>query len=184
MRCSRQLALPILVSTALAGCAGTTPGGCAQFTAPSAVSSLYSSIDMNLHLASASPVAVPCSVSQCRLDRAFDRQVERTGNRLARTAYELDPQLQEHVPSFSFVVAENSDAGSASDASGSIVVFRGVRENGLDETALAYVMAREMGRVMARHHDEKSATTILTTILAQLLVPALSLTGGIVFLAT
>ncbi|HZV55775.1 MAG TPA: hypothetical protein VFF82_12640 [Rhodocyclaceae bacterium] len=179
-----RIVLPILASAILGACAGTAPGGRSQWTAPASVSSLYSSIDMNLQLATATPIASACTGAQCKADKAFERQVARLGGRLAQTAFDLDPQLKERIPAFNFAVAEKSEAGSTSDASGSIVIFRGVRESRPDEAALAYLIAREMGCVIARHHDEKSATTVLTTVLAQLLVPALSLTGGVAFLAT
>lgn len=180
-----RFVLPILASAVLGACAGTAPGGRTQLTAPTPVSSLYSSIDMNFQLATATPIAAPCTGLQCEADKVFERQVTRLGAHLAQTAFDVDPELKERIPEFRFAVAEKGEAGSASDASGSIVVFRGIRESRPDEAALAYLIAREMGCVIARHHDEKSATTVLTTVLAQLLVPALSsLTGGLAFMAT
>lgn len=171
--------LPVLLAMALGGCASIAPGGRPQFTAPTAISSLYSSFDMNMRLAATDRIEKGCEGVQCRVDQGFERQVARIGTRLTQAAYELDPELKERVPEFRFLVAEKSEAGSTSDASGTIVIYRGVRQAPLDEEALAFLIAREMGHVIARHHDEKSATTIMLAIVAQILLPMTSLTNGV-----
>ena len=164
---------------ALGGCASIAPGGRQQLTAPTAISSVYSSLDMNMRLAAAEHIEKSCEGVQCRVNQGFERQVARLGTRLAQAAYELDPDLKERVPEFKFIVAEKSEAGSASDTSGTIVIYRGVRQAPLDEEALAFLIAREMGHVIARHHDERSATTIMLSIVAQVLLPMTSLTNGV-----
>lgn len=44
--------------------------------------------------------------------------------------------------------------------------------------------AREMGHVIARHHDEKSAATIISSLLAQVLLAPANLARGVAFLAS
>lgn len=175
--------LPVLGCALLGACASTAPGGRAQLTAPAGISAMSSSLDMSLRLAAA-PVAEPCAGVQCRLDEGFDRQVKRLGSRLAQSAFEADPELKDRIPVFTFSVADKSEPGTASDASGAIVVYRGVRQTRIDEEALAFLIAREMGHVIARHHDEKSATRIIASLFAQLVFPAINLAPGLSFLAS
>ena len=167
----------------LCACASTAPGGRPQMTMPTPLSSVYSSFDMNRQLASAAPIAGECAGVQCQLNSGLDRQVRRLGSRLAQSAYEAHPDLQQRVPAFSFVVAEKSEPGSTSNASGTIVVYRGVRNANLDEEVLAFLIAREMGHVIARHHDEKSAAGMLLSVVAQVFLPVLNVTRGVAALA-
>lgn len=175
---NRTYLLAAALGAALSACAGTAPGGRTQLTAPAPVSSLYSSLDMGFQLAVARPLDNDCKDAPCRADQRFDREVARLGAQLARDAYASDPELQQRVPAFVFVVADKSEPGTASDSLGNIAVFRGVRRSNPDERVLAFLIAREMGHVIARHHDEKSAISVILSILVQLVMPLTSLTGG------
>ncbi len=150
---------------------------------PTSLSSVYSSIDMNMHLSSAETIQDQCVGVQCQLNAGFDKQVQRLGARLASSAYEIYPDLQQRVPIFHFVVAEKSQPGTTSDASGTIIVYRGSRNGKLDEQVLAFLMAREMGHVVARHHDEKSAAGMLLSLVTQVFLPVVNVTRGIATLA-
>lgn len=134
---------------------------------------------MDIRLATATPLASNCEGKPCAVDKSFDREVAHLGARLAHAAYAYDPKLRERVAGFSFLVADKAEPGSASDSQGTIVIFRGVRRAELDEKALAFLIAREMGHVVARHHDERSATNILLSVLVQLFMPFTTLTGSI-----
>lgn len=138
---------------------------------------------MNLRLVTAPGNTTACTGKQCQLDQAFDRQVTRLGTRLAKSAYEIHPDLKERVDGFSFVVADKSEAGTASNASGTIVVYRALRKPGFDESVLAFLIAREMGRVIARHHDEKSAASIIASVVVAVLLPVTNLAGAAAFIA-
>ncbi len=179
-----QCVVPLIAAALLSACASTSPGGRSQLAALEPISSLYSSLDLNLTLASLATVAMPCAGVQCQVDQGFERQVDRLGTRLAAAAYESDPDLKERIPKFTFVVAEKIEGGSSSDASGTIVIYRGVRKAPLEEETLAWLIAREMGRVIARHHDEKSAATILSSLLAQVLLGPANLARGLAFIAS
>ena len=139
---------------------------------------------MNLQLASARNVVGECDGLQCKINQGFDRQVKRLGARLAVSAYDLDPHLKERIRDFKFFVAEKDEIGTASDASGNIVVYRGLYQPGLDEGVLAFAIAREMGRVMARHHDENSAASLVASVLVRLLLPVTNLASGAALLAS
>ncbi len=175
--------LPVVFSLLLCACASIAPGGRSQVTAPTPISSVFSSIDMNMQLAGARPIDKPCSGLECRANEGFDHQVRRLGERLAKSAYASVPELKDRVPAFDFVVANKAEPGTASTASGTIVIYRGVRKSHLDEEALGFLIAREMGHVIARHHDEKSATTILISVIAQVVLPVANLAPALATLA-
>lgn len=179
-----QRTLPLLAAAMLGACASTTPGGRSQLAVPEPISSLYSSLDLNLTLAALSTVTSPCEGVRCQVDKGFERQVARLGARLADAAYQAHPDLKERIPQFRFVVAEKIEGGSSSNASGTVVIYRGVRKAPLEEETLAYLIANEMGRIIARHHDEKSAATIISSVLAQLLLAPANLARGVAFLAS
>ena len=183
-RCITSRLLPLIAAVLLSACASTTPGGRSQMAAPEPISALYSSFDLNMTLAALAPVATSCVGVQCQVDKGFERQVLRLGTRLAETAYATYPELKERIPQFTFIVAEKIEAGSSSDASGTIVIYRGVRRARIDEEALGYLIAREMGHVIARHHDEKSAATIISSLIAQILLAPANLARGVAFIAS
>ncbi len=179
-----SLVAALVAAIALSGCASTAPGGRAQLAAPAAISSVYSTFDLSLQLAAISTQPPPCQGFQCQADKGFERQVARLGARLSAAANEADPQLRERIPEFRFVVAEKAENGSASDSSGSIVIYRGVRRTAMDEQVLAYLMALEMGHVIARHHDERSAAGMISSLLVHLLLAPANLARGVTFLAS
>jgi Zn-dependent protease with chaperone function len=51
------------------------------------------------------------------------------------------------------------------------VVFSGTRALELSDPALAFILGREMGHVIGRHHNENTATRIIVSVLAQVLLP-------------
>jgi predicted Zn-dependent protease len=168
----------VVLASILLGACAMSPQGRMQVAVPSSVSAVHSELGMRLNLASAADTSSPCVGVECRLDRAFDQRVMRLGTRLAQSAFEIYPDLTERFKQFEFVIVEKSEPGSASSAAGTVVIFRGVRKLRLDEEALAFLIAREMGHVISRHHDEDSATSILFAILAQVLLPAANLIRG------
>ena len=179
--------LAILVSTMLGACATTSPEGRAQIVAPAEVSAVYSEVDMRLKLVAAvdSGVGAPsdqsCQREGCDTLPEFERKVVEAGGRLSASAYKLFPDLEKRVPKFDFAVANKTDSGTVSNAAGAVVVLDGVRRMGLSDEALSFVIAREMGHVIARHHDEDSATNMIFSIAAGLLFPVSNLIRGAAF---
>lgn len=137
---------------------------------------------MNFSLATESNTDSPC-IEECNLDFIFEQKILRLGSRLAHAAFEIYPELTERFDKFDFVVAGKSTSGSTSSAAGTVVIFRGVQKLQLSDEALSFLIAREMGYVIARHHDEKAATGILFSILGSVLIPGISLVGGSAVLA-
>ena len=170
--------ISLLASLFLCACATSTQQGRAQLSVPTSVSVVYSELDMRLQLATSAIVAGACTGTECATDIAFDSRVRRLGAHLAATAFVAYPALGGNLERFEFLVADNKEPGSASSAGGTVVVFRGMQNLGLDDYALAFVIAREMGHVVDGHHDENSAAGILFSVLAQVLLPVTNLVRG------
>ena len=171
-----RVLLSLAMMFMLIGCA-TSPEGRTQLTAPGALqgfSAVYSEFDMRLKLVTAAD-APSCSEEECSADRAFDQRILALGRRLADVAYRQHADLHLRFPRFEFVVADKAEAGAASSAGGTVVIYRGVRLLDLDDAALAFVLAREMSHIIGGHHDENVTTSILVAVAAQILLPVLNI---------
>lgn len=146
--------------------------------APAPISDVYSEADMRLYLATLPAIESPCAGDECALNADFDARVQRLGARIAAAAYDLHPDLSHRIKQFEFKLAEKKDAGVTSNASGTIMVLRGTQAIGLNDDALAFVLAREMGHVISQHHEENTTTRILLSVAAGILFPALNLFGN------
>ncbi|MCX7161968.1 MAG: M48 family metalloprotease [Betaproteobacteria bacterium] len=172
--------LPSLLALLLVSACATSPEGRTQLLAPGTLqgfSAVYSEFDMHLQLVTAAN-APSCREVECAADRAFDQRILSLGKRLAEVAYRQHADLYLRFPRFDFIVADKSDAGAASSASGTVVIYRGVRQLNLDDAALAFVLAREMSHVIAGHHDENVTTSILVAVAAQLVLPIFNIARG------
>lgn len=141
---------------------------------PSTISHLYSDVDMRVRLAT-KPNEATCNLDQCVDNKIFDLKVQQMGEMLSEAAYQAYPDLHKKIKHFDFNVADKKDAGMASNASGKIVIFRGVQHLDLPDDALMFVIAREMGHVIGGHHDKNTSTKIFFSILAGVLFPAVTL---------
>lgn len=169
--------LSVFAGIALGACA--TPASQEHLvTVPSQVSNAYSEMGMRLHLATETDIESSCAGEECDANRAFYWRVMQLGENLAKTAFEITPGLNERIARFEFLVVEKSEPGSASSAAGTIVIFRGVQQLSLNEEALSFLIAREMGHVIGRHHDRNSTTSIAVSVLAQVLVPITNIFRG------
>ncbi len=170
-------AVLVTVAALFLGACATSPEGRPQLVAPPALqglSAVYSEFDMQLQLVTAANAA-GCQEAECVADRTFDQRILAIGGRLADAAFRQHAELYLRFPRFEFVVVDKRDPGAASSAAGSVVLFRGIRQLDLDDAALGFVLAREMGHIIAGHHDENVTTSILVGIAAQILFPILNL---------
>jgi len=173
MRAPLRHAAALLLCTLLGACASSPHNDRAQLAAPLAVSKVYSSANLQLMLA-VSPSGPACDELDCLLRADFDQRVAQAGARLSEAAYRSHPDLAARVPAFEFLVADKADAGTASSAAGEIVILRPVGALALSDEALAFVMAREMGHVIGRHHEENTGFSLMTSIVTTLLAPAIN----------
>jgi len=168
----RALIWPILILIcSLLGACSTSPYGRSQLTVPQPVSEVYSEVNMRLQLATTADARYKCTESECDASEDFEMRVARLGERLADKAFELYPDLHERIGRFEFVTSDKAEPGTTSNASGTVVVFSGTRALELSDPALAFILAREMGHVIGRHHNENTATRIIVSVLAQVLLP-------------
>ncbi len=168
----------VIASAALAACSSSAPTGRLQLTAPTPLSAVYSEVNMQLSLVTEANTHTPCFGHECELNREFEHRVLRVGTRLAQAAFAIHPELHEHIDKFEFIIAEKSSPGSLSNSAGSVVIFRGVQQLQLGEEALAFLIAREMGHIIAHHHEENSATSMLFSVLAAVFIPVTNLLSG------
>jgi len=147
-------------------------------TAPSAISSVYSELNLKLTLATEGNAQPTCTGAMCDLDRTFDNRVLQLGNALANEAFKAYPDLSKRFDKFQFVIVDKVNPGSLSNSSGKVVIFRGIQKLLLGDEELSFLIAREMGHVIALHHDENSATTIMFSMMAAALVPISNLISG------
>ncbi|MDH4284790.1 MAG: M48 family metalloprotease [Gallionellaceae bacterium] len=174
----RYACFAVLACLSLSACTTSRDNGRLQITAPPSVSAVYSEVNLKLSLVSENDINTPCTGATCKLDRAFDQSVLRLGTKLARTAFDAYPDLSSRFDKFEFVIAEKAGPGSISNATGTVVIFRGTQDLRLGDEALAFLIAREMGHVISRHHDENSATNIIFSVLAALIMPVSNLISG------
>ena len=144
---------------------------------PVGISDAVSDVDMRLRLAAKSNVA-SCVADICLQNQAFDARVQQLGAQLSAAAYVEYPLLKKRLPSFVFSVADKKEAGSASNARGKVVLFRGLQQLTLTDDALSFVMAREMAHVICKHHNKNISTKLIISALATILFPAVGIIGA------
>lgn len=177
MSSPRATALILVSALALGACATTTTeGGRSRFVAPRQLAEAYSEVELRTLLA-VTPDA-PCGDAACEAHQAFRNQAKRVGTRLANASREIRHELKGAHPGFIFLVPQKGEIGTLSSSSGTIIVFDGLRTLELEEPALAFLLAREMGHVINRHHDENSATSIAVSVAATLVMPMAALLRG------
>jgi hypothetical protein len=95
----------------------------------------------------------------------FARQVERAGEELASEAARLAPELMQRIGEFQIVVDAGIDQGTASSAGGRIAISPDLAKLDPTDDVIAFLVAREMGRIIARHGEEDSGARILFSAL-------------------
>jgi hypothetical protein len=122
-------------------------------------------------------------------EKKFDSQVQRVTAALETGVQLLYPEIADRVPGplnhrFEVYVVEDSEHGSTSSATGRIALNSALGPLSVSDDWLAFVIAREMGHVVARHHEVNSAASLITSVLMNVLLPGSGLlktalsTGG------
>lgn len=148
-----------------------------QAIVPDSISNIYSDVDMRVRLAT-KPNAAPCEVENCSLNQAFDDRIQQLGTQLSTAAFLVYPTLKKRVPQFTFNVVDKKDPGVASNGAGKVVLFRGLQQLELTDDALSFIMAREMGHVIGKHHTKNTFTKLIISALASVAFPALAVIGA------
>ena len=104
------------------------------------------------------------------------QEVQRIAGVLQKGAEYLYPDLQQRVPGlagsrFDVYVVDGNELGSASSPNGRIALNAAFGAQRPYDDWMAFVIAREMGHVIARHHEENSSASLTTSVIMNILVP-------------
>lgn len=118
-------------------------------------------------------------------DESFDQEIARIVGVLQTAALRLYPDLAWCTPKltggcFDVQVVEDDAPGSSSSANGRITLNDSLDRWQSHEEVLAFVIGREMGHVIARHHQETSSVSIVTSVVLNLLIPGSGLLKSLV----
>jgi predicted Zn-dependent protease len=144
---------------------------------PDSISDIYSDVDMHVRLA-VKLNSAPCVAVGCESQQEFDARVQQLGAQLSASAYRLYPTLKQRVPQFSFSVIDKKELSIASNSTGKVVLFRGLQNHELSDDALSFIMAREMGHVIGKHHTKNISTKLIISALASIAFPAFAVIGA------
>ena len=115
----------------------------------------------------------PCQERQER----FSAQVAAIGTALEAAARKMSPELFERIESFQIGVDPDLGVATASSAGGRIALGSGLASLEPNDDVIAFLIAREMAHVIARHDEEDSGARIffsaVTTVLPIALVARL-----------
>jgi len=159
----------VLSSILLCGCATNPVTGRDQFVELPAV---QAHADLGYAISSgARRLAVGESCEPlCRpQDDRFAAQVERLGVQLEVAARNMSPELFERIASFDISVSPDLGMASGSSAGGRIVLGGGIAQLEPSDDLTAFLLAREVAHVVARHDEENSGTRILFSALSTFL---------------
>lgn len=170
-----RLAVPAL-ALLLGACATRVEQGRERVVAAGEIGAAYSEVETRARLA-VTPDS-RCDDDECIAVQAFRTDVARIAERVADGAYALAFEQAIVPPSFYVEVPGKDDIGTLSTASGRIIVFDGLRKLRLAEPVLAFLIAREMGHVLAKHHEENSALSIGVSVAVTLLFPMVNVLRG------
>lgn len=117
--------------------------------------------------------------------RLFVLDVERIASALQKEALQRYPDLAWCTPRknggcFDVYIVEGDAPDSSSSANGRIALSAALGRWRSYEGVLAFVIAREMGHVVARHHKERSSLSIVTSALLNILLPGSGLLKSLI----
>ena len=153
-----------------------------QQAAPEAKSSSLPSLHSDLKFAVFAPVRLT-SASPAHPDAAdLTRQIDRVSAALQEAARRLYGSKMNTLGAFDVFVADSAETETLSSSSGKIALYGGIARLAPSDPWLAFVISREMGHVLAGHHDANSAASIITSVIMNLIVPGSSLLKSVVSL--
>lgn len=178
----RRLALSLvaIACLGLAGCASTAPQDRARII-DMPLASTHADIAFSMRTGSRQAAACtddPQCPNPAQRESAagFARQVQRVADLLQQGAAEIYPDLAQRVPGladqrFDVYIVDGNVPGSTSSANGRIALNAALGASQPYDDWMAFVIAREMGHVIARHHEENSAAGIATSLVLNLIIP-------------
>lgn len=171
----------------LAGCA-VDPPATPRRLVDMPIASAYADATFTLNTFTWRDIRCAGQADGCAADAAGERfaaQVARVADRLQEGSRKLYPDLAQRIPNvadgrFDVYVIPADDPGSASTADGRIALHAGLARDNPDDAWLAFVVAREMGHVLARHPEENSALGLLAALILNVAIPGSGLLKSVV----
>lgn len=105
----------------------------------------------------------------------LERQIQRIAAPLETAARGLFPVVMQRINAFEPYVARAEQIETRSSATGKIAINHGLGRLAPTDDWMAFVLAREMGHVLAGHHESNSTASIVTSVIMNLLLPGSSL---------
>jgi Zn-dependent protease with chaperone function len=124
-----------------------------------------SSCARNIRSAPLASVTFPACPSEETTAR-FARQVERIGAELSTEARGLAPELFTRISAFRIGIETDIGAGTASSAGGRIAVSADLAALDPTDDVVAFLIAREMGHIIARHGEEDAGAQMAFSALS------------------
>lgn len=172
--------IPLTILIVSVGCASAPP---VQRTRIVELPLAARQADLIFSITSGARLKISCEdQSGCRNTQAdevrqrFILQVERIAKTLQQGALKRYPDLAHRSPNlpggqFDVRVVTGDDPGSASSPSGRIAINEAFAAWPADDGFVAFVIAREMGHVIARHDEENSSTSMIASLLLNIILP-------------
>jgi Zn-dependent protease with chaperone function len=163
----------LLLAAALLPACSTHPiTGREQILALPSVQAAYAEAKFAAYTVAQALVATPSCAQDCeRVDdpARFARRIERIGAQLEPAARALSPDLEGRIGSFRIELSDTLGVGTAASAGGRIALGAGLAGLEPTDAVLAFLIAREMAHVIARHGEENSGASLLFTALGAFL---------------
>ncbi len=173
---ARGRVLAALALALLAGCAVNPNTGRSQLMPWPAAQAAEADLGYALTTKPQEPAAAaPCTAAaedaicpSAEQRARFAQQVTRIGAELEADAREFAPDVFTRVKSFQIEVRDVRDPYTASSAGGSIALAAELAALDPTDDAIAFLIAREMGHVIARHHEEDAGARLVFSALTSL----------------
>jgi hypothetical protein len=113
----------------------------------------------------------------------FHEQVRRISAGLEVAARDLYPEQSKHIGAFDVYVGNADDLSTMSSGTGKVSINAGFSKLNPTDDWMALVIAREMGHVIAGHHDSNAGASIAVSLLMNIIVPGSGLIKSAISLA-
>ena len=167
-----KMASLLLGPALLCGCSTHPITGRDQILALPAVQVAYADVGFALATGARLVAAPPRCEPDCGSlegPAKFAGRVETIGTQLETAARGMSPELFGRIDRFRIEVNGSLGVGTASSAGGRIALGSGLARLEPTDTVIAFLIAREMAHVIARHAEENSGATIVTSMFGMLL---------------
>jgi len=155
----------------LCGCATHPITGRDQILALPAVQVAYADVGFALSTGALLVASLPPCGQDCGGESLehFAGRVRMIGTQLETSARGVSPELFGRIDRFQIEVNRTLGAGTASSPGGRIALGSDLAALKPTDTVIAFLIAREMAHVIARHGEENSGAAIVTSVLGMLL---------------